>query len=755
MADYTVDDILLEYEAKKKDPVSDDTKKATNTFRATKPRSPYTPPRSATQTFAVEDDTTTKRADGPAEPPLRPAKPKPVAETKTVTLNTRTRVLTATVNEEKYHTSEIPVQPQLEGQIVMDMFADEPVDEAALEEELRDRRREKVSGFQIVEGGKSGFKLTGEEEASAEGDPLDPQDEEEEELEDYTDYAETEAIQSELSYRQRAGALALIATAGIEALLVLMLLLVQWKWITVPMMVIGVSQAILLVGIIGINHRIISGGLKKLFTLKADAETPAAVCGIVGLLHAVYQMTLPPAQQGGFATLFACVAGLSVLSVRVAYQLQYMRISRNFRFVSNEKAIKQAAMMIKEEKDAEEIGYRVSHDGVPRVMYYRRASFLEKFLTYSYADDPADKAMRWFVPTVVLVAALCTAGYAIMFPAFLFQLPTVFTATLLVAMPSWAMFSAQRAISRTCKRALKKGAVIMGYEAAREFGGELDTVVLEASEMFRKEQVKLHGIKTFSGTRIDEAITDSAAVVIAAGAPLAPIFKRLIENRTDILREVDSLAYEQDMGLSGWVGGRRVLVGNRRLLANHGVDVPPKEYEDRYTKDGRKTVYLSTGGELSAMFVVSYLAEPNLKQNLRALVKSGVSVAVRTCDANITSALIASVMDLPQVDVTVFTAGEGRAYESIAGRDADTPATSSVACSPRAGAKVFAPLQCFRLRRGVGAGLIAQLAIACAAMLVCVFVTVMTGLVLRADAMFLLSLGTGVVSYWIPRFFRT
>lgn len=99
-------------------------------------------------------------------------------------------------------------------------------------------------------------------------------------------------------------------------------------------------------------------------------------------------------------------------------------------------------------------------------------------------------------------------------------------------------------------------------------------MVLDALDLFPAESVLLHGIKTFSGARIDEAILDAAAVSSAAGGPLSSVFLRVIENRTDILPAVDSLVYEQEMGLSGWVSGRRVLVGNRRLLENHGVDVP-------------------------------------------------------------------------------------------------------------------------------------------------------------------------------------
>ena len=68
----------------------------------------------------------------------------------------------------------------------------------------------------------------------------------------------------------------------------------------------------------------------------------------------------------------------------------------------------------------------------------------------------------------------------------------------------------------------------------------------------------------------------------------------------------------------GLISDRRVLVGNRRLLENHGVDVPSRDYENRYAKDGRQLVYLSTAGELSAMFVVSYIADEGIAQSLHS-----------------------------------------------------------------------------------------------------------------------------------------
>ena len=120
----------------------------------------------------------------------------------------------------------------------------------------------------------------------------------------------------------------------------------------------------------------------------------------------------------------------------------------------------------------------------------------------------------------------------------------------------------------------------------------------------------------------------------------------MIQDRTDILQDVDTLVYEQDMGMSGWVGGRRVLIGNRRLLENHGVDVPSRDYEARYARDHRQLVYLSTAGELSAMFVVSYIADEGIMEALDALTGAGVTLLVRTCDPNVTEDMVCRVFDL-------------------------------------------------------------------------------------------------------------
>lgn len=222
-----------------------------------------------------------------------------------------------------------------------------------------------------------------------------------------------------------------------------------------------------------------------------------------------------------------------------------------------------------------------------------------------------------------------------------------------------------------CSRVmLSRGGFLVGWKAVRQFG-QLDALVVDIADMYPDESMLLHGIKTFSGTHIDDAILTAASLVVRAGGPLSMIFRRIIENKEELLHEVDSLVYEQGMGLSGWVDGRRVFVGNRRLLQNHGVDVPSSDYEARYMKDGRRLVYLSIAGQLSAMFVVSYLPDPEIQDALQDLCRSHVTLLVRSCDPNITTADLCADFDLDEYYVDVLPAAAGRAYMQLAERASD------------------------------------------------------------------------------------
>ena len=119
------------------------------------------------------------------------------------------------------------------------------------------------------------------------------------------------------------------------------------------------------------------------------------------------------------------------------------------------------------------------------------------------------------------------------------------------------------------------------------------------------------------------------------------------------------------MGLSAWVDGKRVLVGNRELMVNHGVEVPSNDYEMRYVKDRKNIVYLANSGQLSAMFVISYRPNKQTKEQLDKLSERGMYLIINTSDPNITAEKIHATYDFPMEQIKLMPAKFHAAYENL------------------------------------------------------------------------------------------
>ena len=566
-----------------------------------------------------------------------------------------------------------------------------PVDEEELQRRLQESRAEKVREF----------RLTGMEE---ETEPEEIAEPESPALEDYSSYEEAESVRSDLEYRRSTALISILLTALFEGILIVLTAVTQLTGQPPFESVIYLlANAALLVLIMVINHRLVGSGLANLFRGRADTASAAALPCIPVLIHTLLQLLHMTEVKNGDGVLTA-VAGLCLLIGAVGRYLRVVRIAENVRFAAYA-GDKAAAALVEDPTAAVMIGRSAVAEGVPRVVYPRPASFLTGFLTHSYEDDALDRQMHQLVPLGLALALLPSVAFGLWKGDWWLAF-SAFTVTVCLLFPCAPLLSGAALMRRGSRRVLRAGALISGYEAVERFG-DIDAVTVEAEELFPSETLLLHGIKTFKGARIDEAIMDAAAVSIAEGGPLAAVFRRIITDRVEILQPVDSLVYEQDMGVSGWVGGRRVLVGNRRLLQNHGVDVPSNAYEERYAVDGRKLVYLSTAGELSAMFVLSYLADEELADQLQGFARCRIDLLVHSSDPNITEELVCDTLGLDDYHVDIMDAQASRAFVALDTEVKEHPAV--LATDGRLPGLVAALTGCYRLRRAFAFARILQL----------------------------------------------
>ncbi len=546
---------------------------------------------------------------------------------------------------------------------------EEPMDEQELQQALREARRKQMEQFRLNQEKESPrIKLVGEEEDINDPDE-EPEPEPEEtvpqELENYED---GKVLLRELRFRRTTGLAMAALVVLLELILsVLSLVIGLSGGLKTDVMVFLVVQLVLLGVMIAGGYPVIRNGMEGLFHGKPNGETPTALAVILVLIHTVMQFFVPQQMAMGVTEILTALAGFQLMGCVLARQFRLNRICNNLRFVASRKTEKWGARRIVEEKTAMLIGHHAVAAGCPRIVYYKKAAFLRHFLACSYDEETTSRVSVWQLAITAVASLLLGVLYGVMVPdATIGAAVTAGVAVFTLSLPTVSLAESFM-LSRAAHKTRAAGGVLSGRVAREEFG-DVDGLAVDASELFPAANgIQLLGIKTFADAQIDTAILDAAAVCIKAGSPLSGVFRRVIEDREDYLQEVDTLVYEQGMGISGWVGGRRVLVGNRQLLQNHGVDVPSGDFEQRHLQEGRQPVYLSTAGALSALFIVSYQADPALAKALRRMNAQGISLLVRSCDPNITEKLVCDTFGLDEYYVDVLSSGAGSAYVGLVG----------------------------------------------------------------------------------------
>ena len=333
---------------------------------------------------------------------------------------------------------------------------------------------------------------------------------------------------------------------------------------------------------------------------------------------------------------------LAVLLLFADFLAKYQTIQKtinNFRFVSSEEE-KYAVEQVEDTSVAKNITKGIL-DCDPVLVKNVRTEFFENFLSHSFKYDISDSmsltAMLAAFPISLLLAV---AGF-IMTQNIYIALTLLCGGMILgcgmlsAVIVSFPLFDSADIVNRFA-------GMIPGYDSIEEYK-DTNAILLDAVDLFPAQSVVLHGIKTFQGNRVDDAILDAASVVCAANSVLKHVFLTIINQKTDLLRPVSSVQYEDLMGISAWVQERRVLIGNRELMINHSVAVPKQSYEEKYEEQGSRVVYLATGGELCAAFIVEFTTEKTVMDVVRLLDKNDIVAIVRTMDSCVTADMLASL----------------------------------------------------------------------------------------------------------------
>ncbi len=425
-----------------------------------------------------------------------------------------------------------------------------------------------------------------------------------------------------------------------------------------PLLVTLAMTALLCLAVI-IAHTTVLGGLLNFFKLKADGDSLPALAVLACLVESVVFLVFPDALETSGVHLYSLIALLGLVFNCIGKLLIVKRTTLNFKYVTAD-CDKYATTIIADEHLANDLTKGLLHN-IPVTATNRKTAFLSDFLDMSFREDVYDALCRRLAPIIFAAAAVLGIGTYVVTKDPYITLTAV-TAVFVICSSFFGLFAVNLPMLNAVKRMHRHGGMMIGYPAVEEFS-DVNSATLQGHDLFPTGSVVLHGIKTFKGMRIDDAILDAASILVEANSILSDIFMQVIQGKPELLKKVDTIVYEDAMGITGWVDNRRVLIGSRELMLNHGIDVPSKDYEKRYYDNHNEVIYLSTSGELTAAFIVSLTPDETVAHVLRQMEHNDIFCIVKTVDSILTREKLAEVFEVETELFRVIPSRLHRAYD--------------------------------------------------------------------------------------------
>jgi len=258
----------------------------------------------------------------------------------------------------------------------------------------------------------------------------------------------------------------------------------------------------------------------------------------------------------------------------------------------------------------------------------------------------------------------------------------VFASAVLIACPCALGLATPAATMVGTTLGAQNGVLFKGGDIL-ERARDVDTVVFDKTGTLTEGEMELTDVVAVDG---DAAVADGGQLTererldenellrLAASAEQGsehPLARAIVEGAADRGLELDDATGFENVpghGIRATVDGREVLVGNRRLLQNNGIDTnPAAETMEALEGEGKTAMLVGVDGELAGVVADADTIKPSAKTAVTALQERAVDVMLLTGDNERTARAVAENVgiDPDNVRAGVLPEDKSDAVESI------------------------------------------------------------------------------------------
>ena len=267
----------------------------------------------------------------------------------------------------------------------------------------------------------------------------------------------------------------------------------------------------------------------------------------------------------------------------------------------------------------------------------------------------ADQVSAWFVPAVVFVAVATFVAWGLWGPSprLAFALVNA-VAVLIIACPCALGLATPMSIMVAVGKGATIGVLFKSAEAIETLRS-VDTLVVDKTGTLTEGKPRLVTVEPLGGTTAAELLRLAASVERRSEHPLAAAIVAGAKERGVTLVEPSAFASKTGMGVEGTVDGRRVALGNRKLL--EGLGVPPEPAlarSEALRAEGQTILFVAIDGALAGALGVADPIKESTPKAIDALHEEGIRIVMVTGDNRSTAEAVARTLGIDEVVADVL-----------------------------------------------------------------------------------------------------
>jgi Cu+-exporting ATPase len=214
-------------------------------------------------------------------------------------------------------------------------------------------------------------------------------------------------------------------------------------------------------------------------------------------------------------------------------------------------------------------------------------------------------------------------------------------------------------------RGAQTGVLIKNAESLERLE-KVDTIVIDKTGTLTEGKPKVVALRTASGVSEGDLLQLAASLERMSQHPLGAAIVAAAEAKGLALLTVENFDAPTGKGVTGLVGGKRMVIGNARIMTDAGIDTTSLDGEaDRLREDGATVIFIALDGALAGILAIADPIKSTTPEALHALKAAGLTIVMLTGDNKVTAQAVARKLGITQVEAEVLPEDKSRIVERL------------------------------------------------------------------------------------------